>query len=643
MRRKAQITTFIIIGLLILLGAIIGYAVFKDVLEYKPPEEQVLSEVETELKPLAFAIQECQERLLEEGTRRALTHGGYIDPETSGLASVPGPGGSAAALGSTKVAYWHYLDDATAQTRKPALTDGPQSIAGQLAQYVDERIDTCVSWDEFNQYEIERQAPQSTVGFGREQTQITTHWPLTVQTQLGTKEYEQFRAEIPAPVAHLYRVHEQTTEQLRTNTIPEENLMRWTTLYAHGDGALPPLYEGTGFGNIGVWPLQAASEELRDVATRASNNLQLYGSQDALIQLHENEALNNLALDALLLIDEPVSQTQFSALTPSGEQPHLRVNDNPAVAISRVIEIPVVQWITGNLIDNQFVYDITTPIVLRAEKDGYVMHSAYEINIQDNQPAEYTRQEQEASESYCQQSNGAQITIRAQPREEASALYTCGENACALGTLRDGELTTTLPACADGELELLHDERYSERTSVTSSADQELDVTLQLHEPQAVKVEVMGYYIGNNGEEPRLLKNNPVSVPADVLFQRHGQPYVARTNDESVAQLVPGTYDVLITNIKEYPAGDPLVIPEETIEAGGQSVTLNATNLTSLPLVYADYNADKELELTHVPARLRIYAPALREAQITNYESLQLLGALFELESEIEPDETYSY
>jgi hypothetical protein len=642
MNKNAQVTMFIIVGLIILLGAIIGYVAFENELIFKPPEDQVTAELETQLRPFTNVVAECQERILEEGTKKLLKTGGYLD--TAGLFSTILPLGNSVSVGEQIIPYWHYIDDGISATERPQLqSDNSQSMNSQLANYVDQRLIDCMPWSNFVEYDITYQQPESEISFSQQQTTIVTSWPVQVQTLAGQKSYDQFTATINAPVRHLYEVADEQITQMSQARMPETNVLRMLSIYATGSGNIPPLYGTIGFlDSYKLWTLEPARQDVGEVVSRTTDFMQVYGSEDMKILTGEDQVVTTLQLDNMALSSYDVSDTRIDYFKAPGDV-YYTVDDNPAVAIPEYMDqIPLIGGFLPPLAETNFDHDITFPILLSVSQDEYELIVAYEGNIRDGEPQRGPEDEEEQAESLCSAAGGSNVQFSVERQDEieldspVDIIYTCGALTCPIGSTTSS-LEAQLPTCVGGTIEAYHDSLFSESMQLTSQAGEEQEINLRLYEPKQTSILLLGREIVQT-EEDYILAETETPVSADVIFIRQGSPYVVQARAGDSVDLVPGTYDILAIEVLDF---DPeFIIPEEEFCAQDECVTINETRFDSLPVNYLDLEG---VQIDTVPQTITLIGTRLTTRSVDNqieipglesFKDFGYLSALFELQPE---------
>ena len=641
---------FVIVGLLLLLGVIIATTVFSDFLSFRPPEEQVTSELDTELQPLAFSVRECQEQLLSAAAHQVLRGGGYLQENAAHLNTILAPSNNAVQLQRT-IPYWRYVDRGTEATQKPPL-QGPQSlsVATQIASYVDQRLTDCVDWSNYPQYEITSNQPRSSVTFSNDETRINTFWAVTVETHLGVKEYQGFQAEVDAPVQRLYRLAEEVVDITRSSKLIENRVLDWLSIYA-GLSNLPPIAGTTELTrSFQVYSIASAREEFDLVLARALNYIQLHTTADTTLIFYEDESLNILQINSIIPQTQYTTpDTSFRAYNPTTDHPstqtHFLINGQRGVAMPQITRFGggLIGSVLPPLVDNRYSYQATFPAVYEFTHNGYTMQVAYQANIDNNQPSTAQTSTTNEDTGLCEDLGGAQLHLTVTPSIPASATYTCGGITCGLGEVIDGELQTTLPTCASGELEVFALNRFAEQKTISSSSDETIPLTVELFAPRPVEVSVQARRLtvvpvieGTNFELVPTLSPALTDYDVDIFFLRQGMPFAAGMNTaqgDTTVQLIPGTYDVYAMHISD----EKHVIEEETRREGrvwggiisrGETITLEEIELEATPLAYLELKGDQGVRITPTTNQLNLTVPRITYDQLNKHEDLELLGIL---------------
>lgn len=258
MRRKGQVTIFIILGILLLaIAGLMFY--FKTV--------TVTETFETEGRPVTVtvpqeftAIQEYTEICLgsigKQGIKILSQQGGYIYPDEIGGYSISDPTNSdGILLGSLSVPYWHYnsvqngAPSVSVTSLMPALyleDDLYFSIEAQLSRYIEENVGACL-----NDYSIfENQGFM--INGGDDIEVLTRVWdghvdfimemPLEVGKSGGIGSLDGFYVDVDVDLKHVYEVAQEIAIAEKDFLFLESQLLDLLTFHSGEDiNKFPPF------------------------------------------------------------------------------------------------------------------------------------------------------------------------------------------------------------------------------------------------------------------------------------------------------------------------------------------------------------------------------------------------------------------
>jgi len=129
---KAQVTLFIIIGVIILLS-IVTVIYFTTRITVVPLEEEIV--IPADIKPVYDFITECTYDIAKQGIIRAGLQGGYVTMPPA-IARVPTSYVSVDPFGVVKVPYWYY----DGEDRTPSLS----AVQREVALFVRDNLNQCI-------------------------------------------------------------------------------------------------------------------------------------------------------------------------------------------------------------------------------------------------------------------------------------------------------------------------------------------------------------------------------------------------------------------------------------------------------------------------------------------------------------------
>ena len=238
MNKKAQITIYIIIGIVILFS--IGTAIYVANRLLAPPEE--ISPVD---RPIKDYIETCIQQVGEEVLIPIGAHAGYLDPLDPALSGQdifvsndPAEGDALLVSKITRdiIPYWFYMS--TENTCKECMLESLQpsieQIKEQVDGYVEEHLEDCLnSFDPFLKqgYIFETGPIKSDVLLAEESTRFLVNYPVTVKKLDVTTQIENFVADVDIPFKKMYDLASEITKEEREKAFLESILFHFISLH----------------------------------------------------------------------------------------------------------------------------------------------------------------------------------------------------------------------------------------------------------------------------------------------------------------------------------------------------------------------------------------------------------------------------
>jgi hypothetical protein len=260
LKKRGQITIFIIIGIILLLFAAL-FLFIRSIRVEKVPVAPAVEEVPTALDPVRAYVQDCLKDIVVSGLKRLGARSGYIEPAEYGIKTIANDPTSSNAVSfspedpnSPPVAYWHYFSSRNTclkgcacgseqpplckPGRKDCFSAGENSIEAQLEQYIIDNIDFCIQdfavlmEQGFQIRAVSEIQPQVTITGNS----IRAYLKYSLQAEKGdTKEVvPDFYAELPFNFMKIYEFASQITKAKRLYYFFE----RWIMNIIDGVGGL---------------------------------------------------------------------------------------------------------------------------------------------------------------------------------------------------------------------------------------------------------------------------------------------------------------------------------------------------------------------------------------------------------------------
>lgn len=493
--KKAQVTVFIVIGIIILFAfAGVMYFTKKVVKEEVTAEgEPVIQSVPQEFVPLQTYTENCIQQVGKRGLLILGEQGGYIYPEVVGEYSPNDPTNSDGInLEPLRVPYWHYnavpndkleIKFASLQPRLYAKDDPELSIESQLSRFVEEKIDGCLEgYRAFAQqgFDIfQDETKNVAVNVGEESVGFLLQMSLDARKGKATNSFEKFYVKMPLKLKHYYDVASLITETQREHHFLERQGMELISVYAQRNREYLAPISDSGFEYFSTlsWQESDLKEKHKGLLTSYIPMLRFLGSSNFYYYVYpEGHYLTQKLFDNMVL---PLTGAEDLNINFDyfGWETYFKTNSKDGIVQPDhfFINYEILNFGYQRYETN---YDTSYPLLVSLEDefafagDGYKFNFALETNIRNNQPAiagegvePYPRT---VSSLACNEEQKVTEPIRAvvvdsftkEPIEMVKVGFTIPEqDECEVGfTDKEGEIEDNYPAVYGGVLNFIHPE-----------------------------------------------------------------------------------------------------------------------------------------------------------------------------------------
>ncbi len=263
--RKAQLTLFIILGILVIIGMSL-YLISSEKVSVREQEIEEKQEVPSKFNAAKLYVENCIAKVVEDGLVRIGQTGGYIEPRRYGITSNPSEPTDGMAVrfdpgneDTATVYWWHFksnnrcVKDCQCGSERPNLkkSQGEPSIEGQLSRYINENLRNCIKGFEelkkkgYNIQELSQISSNVIVLDG--EVGVTVNYPLKIILADSEITIKQYIVSIPIDIARIFEF----ASKITNTEIKYPVLERWTLeqINAFGLGidenGLPPTAEAT--------------------------------------------------------------------------------------------------------------------------------------------------------------------------------------------------------------------------------------------------------------------------------------------------------------------------------------------------------------------------------------------------------------
>ena len=194
MKKRGQVTVFIIVGILILFVFLLFFYLIPLLGKFTPDVV-----VPQEVAPIKRYVESCMQDIGEKAVIKLGMQSGYVEiPEEIAM----NPGAYIQVSGPIKLPYW-YLNG---MDTSPTLSD----IQSQISDYVSKNLKSCLkNFSDFDEFVIEEEGEIKTKTIiAEEEVVITVEYPLVIKNKIGDKttKLSQYAASVPVRLKKIYRL-----------------------------------------------------------------------------------------------------------------------------------------------------------------------------------------------------------------------------------------------------------------------------------------------------------------------------------------------------------------------------------------------------------------------------------------------------
>ena len=485
MKRRGQVTAYIIVALVILISLAI-LVFFRGELYPVKDLTPTVEEVPVEFKPVQKFVEFNLQNALVNALKNLGQHAGYVDPYSyAPIDEISNPTEAVALKpffsSSRIIPYWYYMESpnqcdsmCTFKTLKPKLNseekDGARrkaddnSIEAQIDRYIETKMQA-LDFSDFilqNLDVVRVGKAQVTTRIGEKAIIVELTMPLEATKDSTKHRMQLFNAQVNMELKRVYLLAETLTSQEQKTHFIESYVLELLSVYSGmADGRLPPLGRTVEFGTSPkFWNMEDIRTQLgREVLSKVSA-IPIGGTQNFALRPMISKSVVELGSDEFLDMDVYLS-------FPDNRPYYLGINGltrgmlGPNTITSQVLFYTLIINRYG------FAYDISFPVLVTAKLpyglngEDYLFQFAVEANIRGNQPlfeGATGATEGEGSTMLCEQEQAlsGDIALKAQtnegkPIDGVGVYYHCAGEGCYIGkTDSSGSLKTKLPMCIGG-------------------------------------------------------------------------------------------------------------------------------------------------------------------------------------------------
>lgn len=642
MKKRGQVTIFVILGLVVFLLVFLAIMfLFQE--KEKPDPVDIMSESHRSLvQPIERDISYCLEDVGQEALKEIGLRGGHLIQENTMHNLNPAYSNNAVELISGSdmiIPFWAYYDGAPDCLECQLIMDIPElegkskyTIQSQVQNYINENMRSCVNnFEAYNDFDVNTGEIQSQVIFASEGVSLKLDWPINIMLGSGENlSLNKFSANLDINFKKIYELSKTLFMQmmfLDEDSHLEKSTMHMLELMSiKGENSqIPPVITNSVSGTTSYkfWLLSKTKEIIKNSLQENLNYVQIKGSKDAYYPATNNVLYDNIYREFEFnpIIDdyEQLSQTKIRTYYFEHFPTYLKIF--PGRELITPQKVPMKLPIIGDMGHTlyEYSYDLMYPVVLTLEDEnayegeGYTFHFATTVNIFNNAPKELDFENLPAvdmrEEDFSQGGFGSldQRTVPVKlrvvdgytglPIKNIPITYSCGNLEISLGNSQEEEsyeIDTMVPPCVDGTFYVERHDALSQiiTQNILIDEEYEFDINIYLEKEVPISIKTLKFspaqYIGESGP-PK------IESTRDWRFTQGVGSGVAPHEDEEIMLMLSrinenerdteffkllNFNDSTTTKNTQLVPGLYEVILVSTINLGDDNITINEKNYT---------------------------------------------------------------
>lgn len=617
MKKRAQITLFIILGIIVLaMAAIVFYLRSTTVQQQLSPELiPAISEMPYELRPVRIYTEDCLYTIAEEAFRQLGDKGGYINAdfqadsfnptESEGIQFFQGSG--------LKIPYWRYLSsdnkcegNCQFSSLKPKLyreEDSKNSIEAQVDIYVDQTLKECLAnYTPFTEqgFSVEETGKlKATTLVGANDVSIFLDYPLSIKKGENSYSVDRFYVQLPLNFKKIYDFASEISESESNSNFLESHVLNLITLLSGtSTGKLPPKAESEfKLGGGTMWSKTKVKQDIESILPIYIGSIQVpftktyeskvFPGDDIKTSVYSNDVSVNLDRK----YDDLSARFDYLSWWPI----YFDLNCNGELCQPESGNNPFFLLLGYQRYD--FVYDISFPAMVEINDpsalagNGYSFRFGLEANIRNNEAINesfpgYNAPVFLTQPLFCNpdSKNSGNVTVVAKDAfkktgvSSINVMYTCGDHSCFMGeTDINGTLVSKFPICYGGIVSFVNYDYFIPAQQLSTKLGKNSLVVSEGYPYLNKDVSVMKviYDLKTSKLSHNLAdleQDESIIISLEKVPESAGEDKINavvdfkgnQTGPSTVLRLVPGTYKVSGTMILHR----NITIPEEQRTSG---------------------------------------------------------------------------
>ncbi|MBI2652278.1 hypothetical protein HYX00_02325 [Candidatus Woesearchaeota archaeon] len=609
--KKGQITIFLIVGLVIVIGVAVFFYSTQKVQKPLEPELKIIQEqVPLEFEPIKKYANDCAYSAGVESLRIIGKQGGYISFADKTLNNEPftitqNPTESDAVSftkdSDLKTAYWWHLKsannckgDCKFASKRPDLRQTDNSIEKQLERYIDLKFKECL-----NNFEpfleegfkvIEAGKIKTDVTIGSDDILVLIEYPLSIESQGTNTKLSQFLVRIPINLDKIYDLATKITNIEIKHRYLEKHILNLIVAFSGvNKEKLPPMSDMQfKFGSTTSWQKTDVKSKITGLLTAYIPLFQVDGTYNYERNLFDSELKQRL-YDSTII---PVANSSFKDIAayftyldfwPAYFDLNCKGEKCVPASANSLISFFGIQ-------NYRFTYDLSFPVLVEIQDpfalngQGYSFNFFLEGNIRNNKPmpadfAPLERADLSESSLLCDTRTSGNISVNIvnaatkKPVDDAQILYTIIDESCFIGsTDANGVLIEKFPVAIGGVVNIVKEGYIGKAVEFDPKANNNAELKVRVQPIYTKKLIVkkkdvvktpQGWQFADapvelNNKESATITLTRINDEGELGFSSFAN-YEWQQNGTSEIEIAPGNYAVDATLMLD----ERIIIPEK--------------------------------------------------------------------------------
>ncbi len=547
MKKRGQVTVFIILGIVILAVFTILFSFRSQILEQDFESEMNSIIIPEQIRPAKDYFDVCLEGITQDGINILASQGGYINlPEEPYKRTINDEFSNTLNLYSIhEVAYWFYeTSNGIQQQQIPTI----EEMERELEEYINNNFNNCEYFAQsFEEDGFTINYPEilsSEVKINQNNVQVKLNSDLQISLKEVYTDIDKLMVIADSKLGELYNLAKEVMEKENEELFLEEKTIDLMATYEE----IP--YSTTEFScERKVWQKSRVLEDLKSITNTNIAALTLKDPTSS-AYLPTNRDYFEIDITKPEYITESFTYStdfpMFMDVSPTKGE--ILVGDALTQQTPEISKFLNLFFCLNNY---HFVYDVKYPVLIGLTDDntGLTFQYATTVIIDNNNPRAYegevfnTEYSNEFTDNFCENKvKPMEVTVYDSKTfrdiEDTSILYKCFTSTCYIGeTNEQGKINANFPPCLNGAIIAQKDGYELGGEFISTNIDQETTVLLDKH--YTLELEIKEVQLGDG------FTSSVNDKQAVVQFENLDNGYITMvTNEDTEIKLTDGNYQV---------------------------------------------------------------------------------------------------